>query len=271
MNNKKVMLSLLGLCVLVVGLFWISKGPSVYSQSKSGPDLQNRSGVERINAKARAVKGSDHAAIKSLTDEIMSQNGWDDAPASIRDSVSGRLVGAEEKFHTGDHRGISEADVSKAVNGFVIKFNTPAYTRTSPSEVKEIRGRMIGVLPDFVGRGRVQNGRAEAKRVGQPIPEMSPVEAVYTTMAVVYQKMNNPDYQLTPDERRAAWIEKHNKSPRSLAKADSQLSATAIARQQEMEGVLRRVASTTPLREFYSLPDKVLDVLGIERQKKEGK
>ena len=38
-----------------------------------------------------------------------------------------------------------------------------------------------------------------------------------------------------------------------------------------MDGVLRRVATTTSIQDLFGLPDKVLDVLGIERQKKEDK
>ncbi len=270
-KNTKFVISLLAFCFLVIGLAWIGNRSRVLSESKPSPEVQSQSGVERINAKARAVKGPDTEAIKGLTDEIMSQYGWDDAPASVKDSIKNRLVSAEEKFHKGNHKGVSDTDVARAVNGFVVKFNTPAYTRTSPSEVKEIRGHMIGLLPDFIGRGRVENGKGQVKKRGSTIEEMSPVEAAYTTMAVVYQKMSNPDFQLTQDERRAAWIEKHSKSPNSVGKSDAPPSAIATARQQEMDGVLRRVATTTPLQDLFSLPDKVLDVLGIERQKKEDK
>lgn len=267
-RNMKVVTSLLVFCLLVIGLTLVSKSGRVHSESRSPAEMQNKSGVERINAKAKAVKGSDRVAIRGLTDEIMSQNGWDDAPSLVTESLKERLVSAEAKFHNGNHKGISETEVARAVNGFVVKFNTPDYTRTSPSEVKEIRGRLIGVMPDFVGRGRMENGKVKARKPGSTIEDMSPVEAAYTTMAVVYQKMNNPDYQLTQTERRAAWIDKHSKSPSTAVQPDSELSPRQKARQVEMEGVLKRVGTTTSLVELFTLPDKVLDVLGIERQKK---
>jgi hypothetical protein len=270
-KNLKLILSLSVFCFLVIGMTWVSKSARVHSESQSQPEIQSKSGVERINAKARAVKGADSEAIKGLTDEIMSQYGWDDAPASVRDSVKSRLVSAEENFHKGNHKGISETDVARAVNGFVAKFNTPDYSRTSPSEVREVRGRLLTQLPDFVGRGRVENGKSQAKKAGSQIAEMSPVEAAYTTMAVVYQKLNNPDFQKTQAERRASWVDKHSKSPRFPNKADSELSPSQTERQQEMDGVLKRAATTTPLQDLFSLPEKVLDVLGIERQKKEDK
>jgi hypothetical protein len=270
-KNLKVVISLLAFCFLVVGVTWVSKSGRVHSESQSQPGIQTKSGVERINDKAKAVKGPDRAAIRGLTEEIMSQYGWDNAPSAVTDSVKDRLVNAEEDFHKGNHKGISEVDVARAVNGFVTKFKTPDYSRTSPSEVREVRGRLLTLLPDFVGRGRLENGKSESKKRGAAIAEMSPVEAAYTTMAVVYQKMYNPDFQLTQAERRASWVDKHSKTPRTVGNADSQPSATATARQQEMEGTLRRVATTTPLQDLFSLPDKVLDVLGIERQKKEDK
>jgi len=278
-KNKKIAVSLLVFCFLVIGTTWVSKSGRVHSASQSvksapqtKPEVQPKSGVERINDKAKAVKGgADTDAIRGLTDEIVSQYGGDSAPPDVAASFKNRLVNAEEDFHNGNHKGISDTDVARAVNGFVTKFKTPEYSRTSPSEVKEIRGRLLTVLPDFVGRGRVVNGRASIKARGARIADMSPVEAAYTTMAVVYQKMYNPDFQLTKTERSASWIEKHSRTPRTVGKASSQPSATAIARQHEMEGVLQRVATTTSLQDLVSLPDKVLDVLGVERQKKEGK
>lgn len=270
-KNMKVILSVSVFCFLVLGLTWASKSAKVHSDSQLQPEIQTKSGVARINDKAKAVKGSDRAAIRVLTEEIMSQYGWDSAPSAITDSLKDRLVSAEENFHNGNHKGISELEVARAVNGFVTKFKTPDYSRTSPSEVREVRGRLLTLLPDFVGRGRVENGKVQAKMPGAKIAEMSPVEAAYMTMAIVYQKMYNPDFQLTQAERRAVWVERHRQTPRSVAKAEPQPSATAIARQQEMEGVLRRIATKTSIQDFFSLPDKVLDVLGIERQKKEDK
>lgn len=266
-KNLKVLLSVLAFCILVTGLMWAGKSSNVHSESKSKPET-GQSGIGRIDAKARAVKGSDKQAIQDLTTEVMSQYGWDAAPATVRDSIKDRLVNAEQKFHNGNHKGISEREVARAVNGFVVKFKTPAYTRTSPSEVKEMRGRLLTLLPNFIGRGRVERGKAQAKTPRSKIEEMSPVEAAYMTMAVVYQKMYNPDFQLTQAERRDVWVEKHNRSPRSIGKTDSQPSTDSTARQQEMEGVLRR-AATTPLQDLLSLPNQVMGVLGIERQEKE--
>jgi hypothetical protein len=96
---------------------------------------------------------------------------------------------------------------------------------------------------------------------------MSPVEAAYMTLAVLHQKLYNPEFQLTQEERRSAWIERHSKSATAGEKPASEpsISATAKARQQEMEGVLRRAASAISSKDLDYLPGKALDVLGIER------
>ncbi len=271
-KNLKLILSLSVFCLLLIGLTLASNGWKVHSQSKtkpgtqgqSGPDTQSQSGVERVHARARAVKGPDKTAIQDLTGEVMSQYGWDDAPAAVRDSVKDRLVRAEQKFHNGNHKGVSETDVARAVNGLVVKFNGPEYAKTSPSEVRELRGRLLPHLPDFIGRGRVEPGKAHDKAPRSTIEQMSPVESAYVTMAVLHQKLYNPEFQLTQEERRAIWVERHSKSPGSGGKADSQPSPSATGRQQDMEGVLRRAAST-PLQDLVNLPDKVLDTLGIDR------
>src|SRR5436190_20410911 len=150
-KNTKIAVSLLVFCFLVIGTTWVSKSGKVHSASQSvkrapqtKPEVQTKSGVERINEKAKAVKGgADTDAIRGLTDEIVSQYGGDSAPPDVTASFKNRLVSAEEDFHNGNHKGISDTEVARAVNGFVTKFKTPEYSRTSPSEVKEIRGRLL--------------------------------------------------------------------------------------------------------------------------------
>jgi len=98
-KNMKVVISLSAFCLLVIGLTWVSKSSKVYSESQPQTEIRTKSGVQRINDKAKAVKGADRAAIRGLTDEIMSQYGWDAAPSAITDSLKDRLVSAEENFH----------------------------------------------------------------------------------------------------------------------------------------------------------------------------
>jgi hypothetical protein len=264
-KTTKVILSLSVFCLLVMGLTLLNRSSSVHSQSNSKQATDGQTGTQRINGKARAVKGPDKRAIEDLTDEVMSQYGWEEAPATVKDTVRDRLARAEEKYHKGNRKGVSERDVARAINGLAVKFNAPEYAKTSPSEVREVRGRLLPYLPDFIGRGRVENGKTKTKKPHSTIDEMSPVEAAYVTMTVLHQKIYNPDFQLTQDERRAVWIEKHSRSPRSAGSAAPQSSTSPTPRQQEMEGVLRRAGSTIPMQEIVSLPDKVLDTLGIER------
>ena len=265
-KNWKVILSFSISCFLVICLTLVTKSSKVHSQSKGLPATQIQSGIERINAKARTVKGPDKEAIRSLTDEVMSLYGWDDVPAMTRDSVKDRIVSAEQKFQEGSRGGISEITLARALNGLVVKFKAPEYATTSASEVREVRGRMLAFLPDLIGRGRVELGKVQARNPGSAIPEMSPVEAAYIAMTVVHQKMYNPDFQLTQGERAARWIDRHNKTPKTIGKQKSTTTDTGpTARQQEMEAVMRSAVTTTSLQDLFSLPDKVLDALGIER------
>ncbi|HKA19103.1 MAG TPA: hypothetical protein VKN18_12505 [Blastocatellia bacterium] len=264
-KQTKVILSLSVSCLLVIGLTWLSKSSSVQSQSKSKPEADGQNGIERINAKARSVKGPDKKSIQDLTDEVMNQYGWEEAPATVRESVRDRLSRAEEKYHNGNRKGVSEIDVARAVNALAVKFQAPEYAKTSPSEVREIRGRLLPYLPDFIGRGPVQNGKTKVKKAHSAIEDMSPVEAAYVAMTVLHQKVYNPEFQLTQDERKAVWFDKHARTPRSAGNAYSQPTTGPTARQQEMEEVLGRAASTITQQDAASLPNKVLDTLGIER------
>lgn len=264
-KTMKVLLSLSVFCFLVIGITWISQSSKVQSQSKAKPEIQGQSGTERIEAKARAVKGADKEAIRNLTAEIMTQYGWDNAPSLIGNSVKNRIVNAEQKFQDGKGQGITELAVARALNGLVVKFNAPSYAYTSPSEVRELRGRLLAFLPDLIGRGRVADGNARAKTPRSPIPLMSPVEAAYVAMTMIHQKMNNPEFQMTQSERREAWIEKHSKTPNSGGQKGSPPSDAPTGRQQEMASVMQRAAKTIPQQDLSSLPDKVLDAIGIER------
>jgi len=264
-KTMKALLSLSVFCFLVSGITWISQSSKVESQSKSKPEIQGQSGTERIDAKARAVKGSDKEPIQNLTAEIMTQYGWENAPSVISNPVKNRIVNAEQKFQDGKGQGITELAVARALNGLVVKLNAPSYAYTSPSEVRELRGHLLASLPDLIGRGRAAGDHARAKAPRSPIDLMSPVEAVYVAMTMIHQKMNNPEFQMTQSERRAAWIEKHSKTPDSVGLKSSPPSGALTGRQQEMESVMQRAAKTIPQQELLSLPDKVLDALGIER------
>lgn len=264
-KTMKVLLSLSVFCFLVIGITWTSQSSKVQSQSKLKPEIQDQSGTERIEAKARSVKGSDKEAIQNLTAEIMTQYGWGNAPSLISNSVKNRIVNAEQKFQDGNGQGITELAVARALNGLVVKFKAPVYASTSPSEVRELRGRLLAFLPDLIGRGRAADGHERAKAPHSPIALMSPVEAAYVAMTMIHQKMNNPEFQMTQSERRAAWIEKHSKTPDSVVAKGSPPSGAPTARQKEMASVIQRAVKTIPQQNLFSLPDQVLDALGIER------
>lgn len=264
-GNLKVIL-LLSVSFLLISIMWISKSSRVQSQSKGRPaPPQTQSGIERINAKARAVTGPDKEAIQNLTGDIMSLYGWDDVPAPTRDSVTNRIVSAEQSFQEGNLKGISEFTLARALNGLVVKFKAPEYAKTSASEVKEVRGRLLAFLPDLIGRGRGENGKVQTRKLGSSIEEMSPVEAAYVAMTMLHQKMYNPDFQVTQEERRARWIVRHAKTPRTLGSAKAEIDSGPTARQLEMESVMRSAATAIPLADLLTLPDKVLDALGIAR------
>jgi hypothetical protein len=264
-GNLRVILLLSVFSFLLISVTWISKSSRVQSQSKGQPAPLTQSGIERINAKARAVRGPDKEAIQNLTGEIMSLYGWDDVPAPTRDSVKNRIVSAEQSFQEGNSKGISEFTLARALNGLVVKFNAPEYAKTSASEVKEVRGRLLAFLPDLIGRGRVEKGKVQARKLGSSIEEMSPVEAAYLAMTMLHQKMYNPDFQVTQEERRVRWIVRHAKTPRTLGSEKTETAPSPTARQREMESVMRSAATATSLADLLTLPDKVLDALGIAR------
>lgn len=264
----KVILSLSVSCFIIVGLISLSGSTKVYGERESKKDatLQSESGLDRINKKAKAAKDADKDLVQELTTEVLSQYGWQDAPAGTKEDLKDRIVRNEIKFHKGQGKGISELQVSRVINGLVTKFKTPDYTKTSPSEVREVRGRLIAYMPDFIGRGRVAGGKVIAKKAKSTIEEMSPVEAVYITLAVMHQKIYNPEFHLTQQERKALWVEKHKNKASSAPELQPQPGAgQPTARQTETKEALGRAYSAMTLDELTAMPGKALDALGIDR------
>jgi hypothetical protein len=160
----------------------------------------------RINLMAAAARTNDGARIRSLTDDVL-----DLAPVTIprNHSLRERLARAEENFRLGSHHALSEATVVEAMNAMAAAAGSPAYTDVQ--RFRTYRRSLQSLAPNL---------RATTLRVMGNGTDMSPVEAVALSLALVNSNLESGDPGVTWQAYRL-WLE------RSLADEESQASTTA--------------------------------------------
>jgi hypothetical protein len=118
--------------------------------------------------------------------------------------------------------------------------------------------KLLVLTPRLIGKDSASSKPQTRDTIN---PEMSPAEALYVTANLVRQKLLNPDFQKTPEERRADWIEMH-KPEHTRALADIAASSSRIG---EMENVIRTAMQKMSLRDLQDQTSKTLDLLGMEQ------
>jgi hypothetical protein len=126
--------------------------------------------------------------------------------SSITPDLKSRLVDAEIRYRTSGKGGFTDAKVAHAMNMLAKKIGAPAFAFTDALQVRQLRMKMVTMLPALFGTNlkvAEGNGRAHVR------PEMSPIESVCLLVAMVEQKFYNPEFQLSPAERAAKWAVLH--------------------------------------------------------------
>ena len=129
------------------------------------------------------------------------------------------------------------------INAIAQKIGAPAFAYTNCAEVRRVRMRMMPLVPALFARDLKRSDGKGGFRIRQTL---LPMEAVYLFASVIDQKLWNPDFQLTSQERRAKWAELH--STRSLRPSQANprtndlFSALETAATQESAKDLARFA-----------------------------
>ncbi|HEX8117823.1 MAG TPA: hypothetical protein VF521_11175 [Pyrinomonadaceae bacterium] len=269
----KVSSALLVFCLFAVGSFWLSAAFSSRAQSQTGAAGSEASTYNagspripqfsRITEKARAARGGDEAAVRGLADEVFDTVvGGNEIAAAATDGLKERVVRSELEYRKGKRKGVDEIEVVKVINGLAKKYGAPDYAKTDQREVRQLRVSMLTTEGDFIARGK-NDGKGKKKKKGDSIgSEMSPLEAVYVTADMMKQKMYNEDYQLTQDERRARWAERHSGVTKKCSGADC-AKVLDTPRYEEMRAIGRKAAESGA--DALDTAHHVLDILGIDR------
>ncbi len=268
----KVSIVLLVFCAFAAGAFWLRttlSAPKPRPSSSSVEDVspEKLTPIDRVNEKARAARGGGESAVRELTDAVFNTIvDEDDVIGGATNDLKERVVRAEVDYRKGKRKGVEEAEVVKVINGLAKKYGAPDYAKTDQREVRELRMSMLLTEGDFVARGK-NDGKAKPKRKkGDTIgSEMSPLEAVYVTADMMKQKLYNEDYQLTQEERRARWAEKHDGKKKPACEGEGcQPKVLDSPRYKEMQEVAGR-ATSEGASAGLATAHRTLDILGIGR------
>jgi len=207
----------------------------------------------QLNIKARAVnEGGGSAAVNDLVNELFTT-----FSTTVATDVKTRIVNSELLYQANQRGGVTETAVVQVVNGLKVKFNTPEFSKTDVYEVRKLRQALQLLAPQFVGHGR----QSEQSAVGDVnvtiVPEMSPAEAVFVTVAMLNQKMSNPNYQLTQAERNAMWADLHSTKIGQAVEVDP-------TRTSQISNAIGSKFATMSALEILAVPHRALDILGIE-------
>jgi hypothetical protein len=122
---------------------------------------------------------------------------------------------------------------------------------------------VLPLVPNFLGGQRNRRGDAPNASINT---ELSPLQAVFVMGRLMQQKRNVPDSQLTNDE----WVAFHGGRRTAQSKALFQTAMESrrgdSTRSVAIDQAIKRGVTNLSPAELLSLPDRVLDALGVERR-----
>lgn len=187
--------SLLSMASLAALLFC----PWAPAQSSGQPPIPVASGstYAHVNYEAVLSRQGSSAAATELARQLFRNIG---IPPEIADSygITARIATAHAAWRRGALSGISESAVVHSVNHLMEKMGSPQWAYTSQTEVRKLRVRMVMAFPQLMA----YNGPPDEDGHYRVISDtMSPIQAAYTALTLVYQKIYNSDYQFTLAEQ----------------------------------------------------------------------
>ncbi len=216
------------------------------------PSYDDEFALKNLNVMARTVnEGGDSAAVNNLVNEV-----FDTFKTMVASDVKTRIVDSETLYQNNQREGIEELDVVKVINGLQVYFGTPEYSKTDLYEVRKIRQSLQLFAPQFVGHGRASEANFVNNVNPTIVAKMSPTEAVFVAMTLMYQKRSNAEYQQTASERYSNWSQAHG------LKSLSPVEANPERTNQVINAIGTKVNSMS-VNELLSMPHKALDILGI--------
>lgn len=226
-----------------------------------------------INEKAKKARGGQEQAVCELADEVLNTPYFAEMPDDIRQAVKQRVLRHEMDYRK-NKKGVKEEQIVHTVNKLAGKFELPDYVKTSPLQVRVLRAKLRVGYPDFIAQEIAPQNRGLKKKVGSRLnPQMSPLEAVFTTAVLLQQKLLNEDFQVAPGayadklhkKELEEWQAARERRQSDAAHSKSQLGFVEKGKYRELREAIARKAAGMSASDLLNLPDETLDALGIKR------
>ena len=216
---------------------------------EKGEVMNNNDGMLQykcLDRKAQLAATGDPSSVRELADAVVVLGGVS-APDGLLNDFEERLTSAELRYRKQSSPGIAEQNVVTAANNLGQKLHAPAFAQTDGTEVTLLRADAASYMPHFIRAGN------------QP---MSPLEATYLLRVLLYQKVYNETFLMTPDERRALTDKKV-----SLTETEGQIKHQPMSIHPRVKEMLALANKTATLREsdLIDLANELLNDLGIDR------
>jgi len=249
----------------------------IWKGTDSNPETEVRAKVKKenkgdfnplhgLNEKARKSSAGDQVALNELVDDIMTQYGLLNGIPGAKEAVKDRIVRAEVRYQQ-IGKGISEQKLVKMINNLAQAFAAPEFMKTDIQQVRYMRVSRMVFMPNLINQRKHQETKSDTAING----EMSPVEAMYIAVDLVFQKLNVEDFQVTPREFRANANKRRQElwanraaSFQTTEKVFQMKAAQAPSKTEEVKETYRRVAAIKPA-ELNQLLDSMMSTLGIDK------
>src|SRR5215831_1562852 len=144
--------------------------------------------IDDMEEAARSAQSSDPAAVRMMTDIVVSQ-----LPLTFHPSlnISGRLLQAELQYRQQARPGVTTGQVVSALNQLAENLKLPSYVKTNANQVRTYGMMSARVYPLFFSLPSGANQTADFS--------LSPSAAMFLLLQLFHMKMIEPSYQIDPD------------------------------------------------------------------------
>jgi hypothetical protein len=161
------------------------------AQTQSG-DASHPGIYGKIESKARLANSRDRQSVQDLTHEVLASPHIYQLPDAINELLENKVTDAEIRYRDNTGPGVSETQLVDLMNWLGDRFHMPAYTKTTPAQVRTLRMKLAISAPYFMGS--TLSGK-ELTKGSHVHTNMSPAQALHLLSVMIDQKVLNPDYQ----------------------------------------------------------------------------
>jgi hypothetical protein len=203
--------------------------------------------------------------IDNLTHKVIGYPHIYSLPSPVTNALESDLARAEIAYRNGSGAGVTETQLVALMNSLAVKFKLPAYTRTTPAQVRGLRMRLVPSLPFFMGSGLVRREMAKGESIEE---SMSPLQAMHLLGVMIDQKIANPNYQdplLDLDLREAEQRKQYMELAHAQGASGSHMLVSGSnPKRAEVLNAISVGAASMSLQDAYDMLNEILTTMRLK-------